>query len=447
MGREGGNSRILVFALLVFGVLLARNSLAEETFFYVEKPAGGRIYVFHSMTVYNRWSRTGEIENPIVRPEAGPAGETLVFDSNAAIHLYNFKHDLPGEILPADEPARKGKPAFTYDWKDGKTRLEGEHAKLEISNRIQIRLTDNIPEAGQAQDSFRIRRAKTKFEGWIYGKSLTYKLQMNWADSSNQELEDALLDYDVTRGREAFHIKAGQFKAPFGRQELTSSGKQQFVDRSIVSERFVKGRDIGLQFWGQTPHHMLEWQTGIFNGNGRNKTSNDNDELQFDARVNFQPFGDVKYSESDFESHDRPLLAIAAQFEKNNMTDSDPTTDRSDLTTWGGDIVFKFKGLSVFAEYFRQDIVPEAGKAFDADGINGQIGYFIYRRHVEIALRYATLDPSDLVTGDDRRERGLAVNWFIHAHALKLQADYRQLKDDAIDSTVYEARLQMQFIF
>ena len=44
----------------------------------------------------------------------------------------------------------------------------------------------------------------------------------------------------------------------------------------------------------------------------------------------FQPFGDVKYSESDFESRGKPLLAVAGQFERNDLhgfgvTRPDPT--------------------------------------------------------------------------------------------------------------------------
>ena len=44
----------------------------------------------------------------------------------------------------------------------------------------------------------------------------------------------------------------GQGKAFFGRQELTSSGRQQFVDRSNVNTRFAAGRDQGIGLTGST---------------------------------------------------------------------------------------------------------------------------------------------------------------------------------------------------
>ena len=64
-------------------------------------------------------------------------------------------------------------------------------------------------------------------------------------------LQDANIQYDFTGGKKAFLLKAGQFKAPFGRQELTSSGNQQFVDRSIASVLFAPARQLGLQIGGQ----------------------------------------------------------------------------------------------------------------------------------------------------------------------------------------------------
>jgi hypothetical protein len=41
----------------------------------------------------------------ITRPGYGPNGETVVFDSPDAVNLYNFKHGLPGESLPAPDDA------------------------------------------------------------------------------------------------------------------------------------------------------------------------------------------------------------------------------------------------------------------------------------------------------------------------------------------------------
>ena len=125
------------------------------------------------------------------------------------------------------------------------------------------------------------------------------------------------------------------------------------------------------------------------------------------------------------------------------------TGDDIDREVYGGDVVFKFKGLSIFAEYFHRVSQPEVAAEFRSDGFNAQIGYFVYKRNVEVALRYATIDLSDIsaVSDDQRHEKGAAVNWFMNRHSLKLGADYRRLENDLTDLTDDQARLQMQFIF
>ncbi len=441
-GSLGNYVAAAAFFCILLGLLSPAPAHAQGAF-YVEIPKEGRIYVFNNMAAYEEFKSTGEMGKSITRIGAGPKGETLVFDSEEAIHLYNFKHDLPGEVMTVQEET---KPRMKFGWKDGKTTFESDNAKLVISNRVQIRFTNDQLGDEDTKGSFSIRRAKTKFAGWIYTPDLEYELQANWSDATG-ELEDAMVNYDVTHGRKAFQIKGGQFKVPFGRQELTSSGSQEFVDRSIVSAAFATGRDIGLQLWGQTPKGRVEWRTGMFNGNGRLTNTNDNSRYQYDARVTWQPFGDVKYSESDFESKDKPLVAFAADYQTNNRDDNDPNTDRVSRAIWGTDFVFKFKGIAFFSEYFMARNEPELTPDFDSTGFHAQLGYFVFKRYVEIAVRYATIDPSDQVADDHIDEKAVTLNWFMNKHNLKLQATYRQIKNQATDITEDQGLLQFQFIF
>ena len=446
----------LALGLLVALCLTASAPVRAQGAFYREARKDDRIYVFNIMKVYEEWVATGEISKSITRIGAGPAGETIVFDSEEAIHLYNFKHDLPGEVIVKTE---EKKPVTSISWKDGKTTIEGERAALIISNRVQVRYTHDQPgdpnsstPSEESKGSFRIRRAKTKFEGWFYNKALTYDLQLNWADTSSS-LEDAAINYDLSKGSKLIMIKGGQFKVPFRRQEITSSGRQQFVDLTIMSEQFARGRDIGIQLWGQTPAGALEWRAGIFNGAGRNRTTNDNDKFQFDGRITWNIMGDVGYSECDFETTDKPMMALAVAYEANNAQGS-TSGDDADRESFGSDFVFKFKGLSIFVEYFRRVSEMEVAADFDTEGYVAQMGYFVYKRTVELAVRWATIDPSDQTTAsgvpvanDHLTERGVGVNWFMNKHNLKLQADWRQIENEETDITLDEARLQMQFIF
>ncbi|KDA53456.1 hypothetical protein EG19_04415 [Thermoanaerobaculum aquaticum] len=341
-------------------------------------------------------------------------------------------------------PADKAQPKFSVSWKDGKTSFDLEKAHLELSNRLQIRFALSDESSKPTVGSFRIRRFKTKLEGWAYSKDLTFELQLNWAD--DKPLEDANVAYDFSHGKKLFVLKGGQFKVPFGRQELTSSGSQQFVDRSLVSTEFARGRDIGVQLSGLALGGKLDWRVGAFNGSGRNATTNDNSKLQYDARVTWQPWGEVKYSESDFASSPKPLLALAGQYERNDRRGGVPTLNVWQ-ETWGGDVTVVWRGFFGFAEYFQREQVAVRSAPEKSRGVAVQGGYFLLPSKLEMALRYAVLEPSNLASKDHRYEKGLAVNYFFNHHAHKLQADVRRVEDQRSGKKTWELRAQYQLIF
>ena len=438
---------------LVLAVAAAAAAGAQVTgLYYREVEKDGRIYVFNTPERLRSWEQTGDMGAAITLPGRGPNGETVVAENETAADLFFFKHDLPGYDRPTPEPA---KPPFEVSWKDGRTTIRSQHAELVLSNRLQFRYTGEDREVEPPGDpdrsSFRIRRMKTKLEGWVYTRDLAYELQVNFADSVNI-LDDANVSYDFSRGRKLVMLKGGQFKVPFGRQELTSAMNQQFVDRSAVSGAFARGRDIGVQLWGTPGNGELDWRVGVFNGNGRTVSRNDNDDLQVNARFQWQPFGDVKYSESDFESTGKPLLALAAGYESSQRpvaAAGGTPAHGNDQTVTSLDVAFKWRGFSLFAERFQRenDRTLAALPTFDDSGYNAQAGYFVLPQKLEVALRLSELDPDDGVGDNEREERGLAVSWYFNKHNHKLQADYRQLADEASGLEDAELRVQYQLLF
>ena len=360
---------------------------------------------------------------------------------------------------PTPSPSPAAPPPVKITWKDGKTTLETDKVLLNVGNRMQFRWTEELPDdavqlagtdaKGDPRGSFRIRRARLKLDGWFYRKDLQYELQIDWAAGSNV-IQDLNINWDLSK-KKRFMLKAGQFKVPFGRQEITSSGNQLFVDRSIVSTEFARGRDQGVQLWGELGGAKLEWRAGIFNGNGRTTAANDNAEYQYDARVMWQPWGPVGYTENDFESKDKPLLGIAVNVERNDarVPATAPTAPATfDRATLGADVLFKWRRLSLMGEYFDRDVTPAGAAKFASNGFHAQAGYmFDAGRHWGIGLRYAAWDPDGRVAGDDRTEIGAVLNYFYNKDNLKVQADVRRLEDEARRTQDYEIRLQTQFIF
>jgi hypothetical protein len=367
------------------------------------------------------------------------------------------------------EPAA---PVQTMVWRDGKTRITTNNAYLEISSRIQVRFTEELPSnnlqlagtssAGDQKGSFRIRRAKFKLEGWMISSWLTYEMQVNYPAVTGSNigavLEDAAFDIDFTKGRGRFRLHLGQFKPPYGAQEMTSSGSQQFVDRALVSNSFFRGRDTGVALWGVTPDNKFEWRVGVFNGNGPTRTANDNDKFQYNARLMWQPNGAIVlsqrswvtgalYSESDFESTTTPLYAIGVNVEHQNNFGSTTGNDQK----WNAvsvDGIYKYMGTSVNGMFSMASRTPEAGARFDAAGGFIQVGRLFNRRQYELAFRYGQFDPSDLAANNRPKEARMVINYFHARHGLKWQTDFGRVETQGGNTTrLWEVRSQFQFVF
>ena len=362
---------------------------------------------------------------------------------------------------PGPSPSPSPAPALIGRGGSGHVLWEGESGSVALLNRVQVRWTNEMPDdrlqlpgtssPGSSKGSFRIRRAKTELTGWVWRRELTYELQLSWAGaepgtSTTSPLEDFILNWDASKNQR-FQIAVGQFKVPLGRQEMTSSNRLEFADRDLLSGEFSRGRDVGVQLWGLLGKGKVEYRAGIFNGNPAARPENDNDKYQFNARLMFQPFGDARYSESDFESRSgKPLLAVAGQYERNNQHGS-TNIDDLDTRIFGLDAVFKYNGLFLFAEYFARHRTPETSPAFDSNGFHAQAGYFLIRDRLEVAARWAGYDPSDLIPDNDRKEVGGVVNYYFNRHNLKLQADFRQIDDDGRETKNQELRVQAQVVF
>ena len=158
----------------------------------------------------------------ITKPGVGPKGETVVGDNERALQLYFFKHGI-NEAIP--DPVQ---PVQTIVWRDGKTRITTDNAHLEMSSRVQVRFTQEIPDdntqlagtaaKGDMKPSFRIRRAKFKLEGWMIKPWLTFETQLNFPALNGSNLgallEDAAFDIDLSKGKGTFRVHVGQFKPP-----------------------------------------------------------------------------------------------------------------------------------------------------------------------------------------------------------------------------------------
>ena len=159
------------------------------------------------------------------------------------------------------------------------------------------------------------------------------------------------------------------------------------------------------------------------------------------------------FSEGDFESTDKPIWAVAVNYEKNDFFRTTTGIDLRD-DVWEFDGLFKFKGFSATGAYFMREREPEAaangapGVKFDSDGFYAQAGYLSARSGSgkssgATARSIRRASPRD----NDQTETRGGLNYYYNRHALKVQADYGRLKNKANGQKNDEFRIQTQFLF
>jgi hypothetical protein len=358
-----------------------------------------------------------------------------------------------------------------------------------LGTRTQLRFTYGHREDRSDDIDFRIRRLKVYIEGYALLPELEYKLQVDLGDGDAQ-LEDVFLRYvpfSFLSGR------FGQFKPPQGKQELTSSGKLQLVERSDANDFFNLNRDRGIELGGLLSGDLVQYSIGVFDGNGPNER-NINMDLLYGARINVTPLGPYPEDECDIDSVPDPRLTFGASASFNTVSKGDVTVDTItdstgavidedvsfnlnskndilnnfiirgigqnglahdvDLFLWTINAGFKYRGFSFSSEgYIAGSNVHGGGPEPWASGFYFQSGYFILPQRLEGAVQYSWIDPDhDLAQARGiRRIQALrgGVSYYIFKQALKIQADLGPIQTERFGASTrndLEFRTQVQFI-
>ncbi len=360
--------------------------------------------------------------------------------------------------LRASAQAPASPSPVSVSWKDGQTTFKFPGAQINVSNRLQYRWTDDHFQDPEKVDqgAFTVRRFKTSVYGWAYTKDLTYRLQVDWANANTSLgiLDDAWIQYDFTHGKGLFQLRAGQMKTPFGRQSIAATKANQFVDRSFVSYQFCAIRDVGVMATGQfgtsSVKDMFEYSFGLFNGGGRSVYTNPDNKYQRDFRFVFSPWGSAGYDEANPYGAPKPKLSVGFDYEHNDRRipaqHGAPASGAMHHAV-GYDLLFKYKWLTAYGEYFGRRSFDAKGLLTASNGLNAQVGLLVIPKRLELFAGRWSYDPDDERFTDRQTETGIGANWYFSGFNSKLQADCRKIEDAASRYHTYEFRLQYQFVF
>jgi phosphate-selective porin len=371
--------------------------------------------------------------------------------------------------IPPGEPSKK---QVTYD---GKTYVEknvlaeekppiyvvpgGPELKLTLGGFIQANFEDGDVSAfegrfGQTalKDRFRLRRARINLTG-DFAENFDFKIEGDFENSDGiSSNRTAFEGTDIFVNWHQFpeaQIKVGQWKAPFGLEQITPDTKLFTIERSLPTGALTPERQIGVQLWGTPFTHLwpersdfLTYYAGVFNGNGRNTTINDNNNFMAVGRLELLPYrgkifgqdvslklgGDVLNSRDDKGTNISQTLNLLVNKDGSLSPFVLPGAD--DRTAWSVDAWLTVGPFDLIGEYLAEDVdgrtvngVRPGFNNFDPSGWYVQGSYFIIPKKLQGVVKWEALNPGQFGNDGIHSITG-GLNYYIHGDSIKLMANY-----------------------
>lgn len=335
----------------------------------------------------------------------------------------------------------------------------------EITFKPGLRLQPRYDNVADDNDFF-IRRFRLKGSGKVYDVAM-YGAELK-VDSSERfdvgnptpVVENAWLDFTVLK--DEAYLKVGLYDIPFSRNALTSDSKLLLMDRSLIKEALTKvgmaDNTVGVMLHGRPRGGKLEYSAGVFDAIAFDRTGKNSHDLMPAGRIAWYLLdpaiggstsdlsdGYADYRESYLGKGERLVLAANVA----TLPHVVQGASEFNLTAWGVDAFFNKGRYVLQAEYdwFTED-GSDGTPDFVGDGWYVQGGY-ILNCCWELVARYQRLsDPLNPVNSSQRVAwTSVGVNYYIHEHNLKVQADYTWKNEEAqeIRNDVFEIQLQLDF--
>ena len=367
------------------------------------------------------------------------------------LRIILFNAILVGSHLPLIAQENEyNAPEFDYDKGLG-IKAPNDLFYLNFALRIQNRIsyTSATSEFGDFdQIEARIRRMRLKFDGYVLNPKFAYKLELGFANTS-LDLEDASVPNIILdavffyKPNSHWNISFGQTKLPGNRQRVVSSQNLEMVDRTWTNARFNIDRDFGIQvhYTNGFNDFVYALKGALSAGEGRNFRTTD-EGLAYTGRIEILPLGKFTnkgdYFEADFEREPSPKISFGftAHANMNAIRERGQLGrflyEARDMTSIMADIMFKYNGWSVTAEYIDRN--TDDPFTYNADGKMRYVyvghsafikGSYLFEKNWGIASSITWLAPSEEIQPftDMIDEYALGVSKYFKGHRLKIQSD------------------------
>jgi hypothetical protein len=346
--------------------------------------------------------------------------------------------------------------------------------RLAIRARAQVLYTAHESESWD--NALELRRARVAFTGHAFGEHNKYKLEIAISSrdlgvrdgvATRSPLLDYVFTFDHVRD---LTLQLGQYKVPFNRERVISSGDLQMIDRSIVNAELTLDRDLGFDLRSSDLFglDLFRYYAGVYINAGQGAFEAKDFDFMYIVRFEVLPFGMFKdYVPVDFSRSETPKLSLGVAYafldeaakDRGILGRAAKDAGTTDFNLGLVDVMFQVAGLSVQGEAIVRHGERNPGAAVDdagdpiapelprnAAGAFLQAGYLIPDSMLEISSRIGLIRPF----GDDSsltksNEVGAGVSYYFGEHPFKLQADYFRLWSlGGIEEGEHRIRVQLQ---
>ncbi len=343
-------------------------------------------------------------------------------------------------------------------------RPAGRESTLTIGGLLQAQA--DLGDKGDARftsasDRFYLRRARLNLQGGFLEK-FDFRLEAEFAGTLGEgtglraQLTDAYINWT---GLDQAHARVGQFKTPFGFEQLSSDPRLLTIERTLANDRLTAGRQIGLQIGGDLLAKRLTYATGIFNGTGVNTSANDDDRFLWAGRIGAiawqdgAPGRDARWSigANALASSDARLTGQPAEFGFDLVPGGAADSIFAGRRRAGGlDTQFHAGRFDLMAEYLRVRFEPRGGVpagSFEAEGWYAQAAWFVLPKRLQSVVKCDFFDPNRAIDANSTRTWTFGVNCLLKGDDLKLQCDYLLSDIDARPAKERKLLLRLQTVF
>ncbi|MBI5380265.1 MAG: hypothetical protein HZA31_00030 [Opitutae bacterium] len=291
---------------------------------------------------------------------------------------------------------------------------QGKETKLALGGFIQTHgECGDAPDARfPAADRFLIRRARLGVKG-TFAESFDFTLQSDWGNNSlnaTSGFRAQLTDAFIVWNKYSFaNITAGQFKVPYGYDQLLADTKTLTVERTLPNDLLSLPRQAGAMVAGTFFDKKFGYAAALGNGNGNNNSVNDNEQMTYIGRVYATAFDQQ---------------GVKLNVGVNGFTGYDTGAFTGHRTGRGADAQLYFSGFELDAEILRTHFDRDLGIDYNAQGWSLMGSYFIVPNKWQCLFRYESYDPNTSVANDKTTLRTIGFSYLLKGDDLKLQLNY-----------------------